>query len=101
MRREILKQYLLALIVEGSFAGLKTPSAIAAKAASTFATDLPAVLSEMASVFADNAGHKMTSVLFEKVGDIVSDISKRGIKAVWAGVQEQYRRGVEVKHGKR
>jgi hypothetical protein len=98
-RRDYLKGYLLSILAEGAFEGLASPAAIGKKAAALFATDLPAVLTEMGQVFAGQAGHNISSAILGHVGDIVNDISKRGVKAVWSDVLAQYQRGVEVKHG--
>ena len=88
----------MATFAEGAFAGLTSPAAVATKAAALFATDLPAVLAEMAQIFAEQAGHRVGAAVLGRVGDVVNDIGKRGVKAVWSDVISQYQRGVDVKN---
>lgn len=94
-RREHLKNYLFAILASGDLRG--APSQMAAQAAAIFAEDLPAALSELAGKF----GNNLTSALIGKLGDVVADVRRRGVREFWAGVKAQYDRGVENKHGRR
>ena len=101
VRKSYLRGYLLALLAEGGLEGISSPTAIAAKVASVLAIDIPTVLTEMAEVFVAQSGHQIGAELLGRVGDVVRDIGRRGVKAVWKDMQAQYARGLEVVHGKR
>lgn len=95
MRRDHLKNYLIALLSEGKLRG--SPSEMAAQAVAIFAEDLPLALSDLAGQF----GSKLTSAVLGAAGDFAAQVRRRGIRAVWADIRATYDRGVEAKHGKR
>lgn len=94
-RRDHLKNYFLAVVMSGELRG--SPSEMAAQAAAIFAEDLPAALSQLTGQF----GSTMTSALIGKLGDVVADVRRQGLRKFWAGIKAQYDRGVEAKYGKR
>ena len=96
MRRELLKQYIFALIAEGAFEGIISPGAAIKKATAIFAEDLPAVVGDIAEMLASQSGSRIATAVVGMGNDIIKDIGKRGIKAVWGDVQKQYAKGVEV-----
>jgi hypothetical protein len=95
-RRAFLRGYLFTLLSEGAFAGMVSPASMAKKAVAIFATDLPVVLGDIAQMAASQGTSKLASVVLGKMNDVVKDIDKRGIKAVWGDIKAQYDRGVEV-----
>ena len=96
-RRAFLRGYLFTLLSEGVFEGLTSPVTMAKKAASIFAMDVPVVLSDIVHMAASQGTSKIGAAVLGKMNDIVKDIDKRGIKAVWGDIMEQYDRGVEAK----
>jgi hypothetical protein len=95
-RRAFLKGYLFSLLSEGAFAGMVSPASMAKKAVAIFATDLPVVLGDIAEMAAANGTSKIASAVLGKMNDVVRDIDKRGIKAVWGDIKAQYDRGVDA-----
>jgi hypothetical protein len=95
-RRAFLKGYLFSLLSEGAFSGMVSPASMAKKAVAIFATDLPVVLGDIAEMAAANGTSKIASAVLGKMNDVVRDIDKRGIKAVWGDIKAQYDRGVDA-----
>lgn len=96
MRREALKMYLFTLLSGGEFQGLKSPGAILKKATAIFAHDLPLCLGEMAQMAADQNGNHVVASAIGTMNEVIKEVGKRGVKAVWADLQGQYKRGMEA-----
>lgn len=100
MRRELLKQYIFSLLVEGEFEGMTTFAPIAKKATSMFMNDLPIIITELVQTTAENSGNRLSAFIFEKANALFKDVEKRGLKTVWSDLQDQYKRGMEAKYSK-
>lgn len=95
MRRDHLKNYLIAMFTEGKLKG--APSEMARQAVTIFAEDLPLALSDLAG----QVGSNLSAAALDKIGSMAAEIGKRGFRSVWADIKATYVRGVESKHGKR
>jgi hypothetical protein len=101
MRREFLKGYLLALLAEGQLQGARTPVDVAKAAARALAEDVPAVVGEILTLAAQHGAGKLGDAILRKMDGAARDIMQRGFGAAWRDIMDQYRRGVEAKHGPR
>jgi hypothetical protein len=96
MRRETLKMYIFSLLADGQFEGMSSPSAIASKAVKIFAQDLPVVMGEIAQMAAEQSGNRIGAAVLGKMNELIGEVGRRGLKAVWADLQDQYKRGMEA-----
>lgn len=93
-RKDFIKGYILAIITENGATNIVD---VSSKVMTAFAIDLPAALGEMAEVIMQQNGNSIGAAILGKVNDFIGEIGSRGIKSVWADLQDQYKRGAEVK----
>lgn len=67
-RQEHVRAYLMELIQEGAFAGIKAPAGVLAKATAIFGKDLSDVVGSMAQQFGVMGGNKLHAILGEVAG---------------------------------
>lgn len=96
-RIEALKIYLAILLAEGEFAGASSMGDRLARAGATLVEDLPTALREMVELAGDSVPNRAASAVLGVVKDLVGKVRQKGVGAVWRDVQEQYKRGMEVK----
>lgn len=98
-RRDALKLYIFSLLASGDLRPDMPVPELLRRAGVLFAQDLPAAGVEIAGMLAHQGGSRVAAAVLGKVGDLLGEVRRRGVKAVWADVMSDYNRGVEAKHG--
>lgn len=100
-QREILRQYLFAILRSEDAAKGKTPTEVGRNVAKVFGRDLAALSSEAAQGLLSAKGNTIASAAIGKLSEVVNDMFSRGIGVVWKDLQRQYASGVDVKARRR
>jgi len=95
-KRQLVRDYIMCLIGEGTFRDVKTPLETIARASAVFAKDVGGVIGEMSAQFAEMNGNKLHIAAVESVRDFIGGIAERGLRAAWADLQEQHKRGMDA-----
>lgn len=104
MRKELLKQYLLALLAEGHFKANDRPHMIFTKVVELMREDFPAVAKEIANMVVEHGvrtvGNMASDKVRQKIDEVAADIGRRGFGAVFKDIQAAYQRGADAKAGR-
>jgi hypothetical protein len=95
-KREHVRNYIIHLLNDGTFNGVKTPLAVVTKAIATFTKDVGVVVSDMTAQFAEHHGPKMQAAAIEGVQDFIGNVLQNGLKNAWASLKDQHARGMEA-----
>lgn len=96
-RQEALKAYLISMMADGTFAGIRSPATLLRKASSVFAGDVPAVLGSLLNNAAESGMRNLGVMAAAKAEDLARDIATRGIRSLWSELNAQYDRGAARK----
>lgn len=103
MRRSFLKGYLVTLIAEGEFQGMKSTTAAATHAVKIFARDSLSVFGEFAKGYAEAKFQKASTVVAEKLEGLARGVADKirngdfgGVRKVVDDMAATYEHGLDV-----
>ena len=82
-RRQVLKQYLLMLLADGSLSGTLSPTVLATRAAAILKKDLPFVLEEVGSIAFDHGVRRVEELAGELGSAAVGTLANK-LKSLWS-----------------
>lgn len=94
-RRDLLRQYVMALIAEGYLDPRIGSREMMRKIATAVQEDAKTVLEDVARFVTENVVGHYTDKIGAKVKSVVADASKRGLNAVWKDIMGAYWSGVD------
>ncbi len=94
-RRELLRQYVMALIAEGYLDPRIGSREMLRKIATAVQDDAKAVLEDVTRFVVENVAGHYTDKIGAKVKSAVADVAQRGFGAAWKDIMAAYWSGID------
>jgi hypothetical protein len=99
-RREVLKQYLMALLMSDTLSHATTKAEVMQAFGTAFIEDASAVMVDLAQTLTQNAAERIGAGVgkfaLNKLANWFESAKKKGFRRAWYDLQEIYQRGVDA-----